>query len=134
MGVNVRANQKGLYDDLGISVDAGLSRDNAAQMIWNALQANTVVYLTDSTGAIEFQRTTLLDKVYGAYTTTGILTDISYNHDTGVYTYTIDANGIAFGSLEDNYRPDIETFTSSVTTLACSLRTSRSWPMGTMKL
>ena len=42
VGVNVRANQKGLYDDLDISVDAGLSRDNAAQMIYNALDANMV--------------------------------------------------------------------------------------------
>ena len=115
VNVNTDAVAAGLYAGIEtIDMSAPLSRDNAAQMIWNALQANTVVYLTDSTGAIEFQRTTLLDKVYGAYTTTGILTDISYNHDTGVYTYTIDANGIAFGSLEDNYRPDIETFTSSV--------------------
>ena len=44
VGVNVRANQKGLYDDLDISVDAGLSRDNAAQMIYNALDANMVEY------------------------------------------------------------------------------------------
>ena len=115
VNVNTDAVAAGLYAGIEtIDMSAPLSRDNAAQMIWNALQANTVGYLTDSTGAIEFQRTTLLDKVYGAYTTTGILTDISYNHDTGVYTYTIDANGIAFGSLEDNYRPDIETFTSSV--------------------
>ena len=44
IAVNVRANQKGLYSDLSISVDAGLSRDNAAQMIYNALDANTVLY------------------------------------------------------------------------------------------
>ena len=115
VNVNTDAVAAGLYAGIEtIDMSAPLSRDNAAQMIWNALQANTVVYLTDSTGAIEFQSTTLLDKVYGAYTTTGILTDISYNHDTGVYTYTIDANGIAFGSLEDDYQPDVETFTSSV--------------------
>ena len=115
VNVNTDAVAAGLYAGIEtIDMSAPLSRDDAAQMIWNALQANTVVYLTDSTGAINIQDTTLLDKVYGANTTTGILTDISYNHDTGVYTYTIDANGIAFGSLEDNYRPDIETFTSSV--------------------
>ena len=115
VNVNTDAVAAGLYAGIEtIDMSAPLSRDNAAQMIWNALQAKTVVYLTDSTGAINIQDTTLLEKVYGANTTTGILTDISYNHDTGVYTYTIDANGIAFGSLEDNYRPDIETFTSSV--------------------
>ncbi|MDR3905869.1 MAG: S-layer homology domain-containing protein [Evtepia sp.] len=115
VNVNTDAVAAGLYAGIEtIDMSAPLSRDNAAQMIWNALQANTVVYLTDSTGAINIQDTTLLDKVYGANTTTGILTDISYNHDTGVYTYTIDANGIAFGSLEDDYQPDVETFTSSV--------------------
>ena len=53
-------------------------------MIWNALQANTVIYLTSTTGAIEFQptTTTLLDKVYGAATVTGIMTSIDYNLDT----------------------------------------------------
>ena len=114
VNVNTDAVAAGLYAGIEtIDMSAPLSRDDAAQMIWNALQANTVYYLTDISDAT-VTNTTLLADVYGANTTTGILTDISYNHDTGVYTYTIDANGIAFGSLEDNYRPDSETFTSSV--------------------
>lgn len=44
VAVNVRANQEGLYDDLSISVDEGLSRDSAAQMIYNALDATMVEY------------------------------------------------------------------------------------------
>ena len=44
IGVNVRANQKGLYSDLSISVDAGLTRDSAAQMVYNALDATVVSY------------------------------------------------------------------------------------------
>ena len=48
-----------------------------------------MVYLTDSTGAIEFQSTTLLDKVYGARVDTGIMEGIRYNQDTKNYTYTI---------------------------------------------
>ena len=41
---NVRANMIGLYDGLEINPSEGLSRDNAAQMIYNALDANTVLY------------------------------------------------------------------------------------------
>ena len=102
VNVNTDAVAAGLYAGIEtIDMSAPLSRDNAAQMIWNALQAKTVVYLTDSTGAIEFQSTTLLDKVYGAYTTTGVLGHIDYNWDTKEYTYTI-------GDLSSN-----GTFTST---------------------
>ena len=91
VNVNTDAVAAGLYAGIEtLDMSAPLSRDNAAQMIWNALQAKTVVYLTDSTGAIEFQSTTLLDKVYGAATVTGIMTAIDYNVDTEEYTYTVD--------------------------------------------
>ena len=43
--VNVIATQKGLYEGLeNMDVSAALTRDNAAQMIWNALQAVEVEY------------------------------------------------------------------------------------------
>ncbi|WP_417341951.1 S-layer homology domain-containing protein, partial [Evtepia gabavorous] len=43
MNVNVRATQKGLYKGLeGLDVSAALTRDTAAQMVWNALQAGEV--------------------------------------------------------------------------------------------
>ena len=43
--VNVVATQKGLYDGLEtMDVSTALTRDNAAQMIWNALQAVEVEY------------------------------------------------------------------------------------------
>ena len=92
VNVNTDAVAAGLYAGIEtIDMSAPLSRDNAAQMIWNALQANTVIYLTSTTGAIEFQptTTTLLDKVYGAATVTGIMTSIDYNLDTKEYTYTV---------------------------------------------
>ena len=39
------ATQKGLYEGLeNMDVSAALTRDNAAQMIWNALQAVEVEY------------------------------------------------------------------------------------------
>ena len=44
VNVNVRANQKGLFDELSINPSEGLTRDNAAQMVWNALDAGVVSY------------------------------------------------------------------------------------------
>lgn len=42
--VNVRANQVGLYDGLTINPSEGLSRDSAAQMVYNDLSAKVVTY------------------------------------------------------------------------------------------
>ena len=65
LAVNTRASQKGLYDGLSINADAGLSRDNAAQMIYNALDASIVEYeytlITD--GSSLSSSPTLKDKV-----------------------------------------------------------------------
>ncbi len=44
VATNVLANKNGLYGGLSINVDAGLTRDNAAQMMYNALDADTVTY------------------------------------------------------------------------------------------
>ena len=68
--VNVRAAQKGLYDGLKkMDTNAALTRDNAAQMIWNALQAYEVEYkttlVTDSKGQLTSQ-ITVQDKVVGS--------------------------------------------------------------------
>ena len=91
VNVNTDAVAAGLYAGIEtIDMSAPLSRDNAAQMIWNALQANTVFYLTNISDAT-VTNTTLLAEVYGASITSGILTSISnYNRDTGVYTYVIE--------------------------------------------
>ena len=90
VNVNTDAVAAGLYAGIEtIDMSAPLSRDNAAQMIWNALQANTVTYLTDSTGAIEFTGETLLEKVYDAEITTGVMAEVYYNSDTKEYTYSV---------------------------------------------
>ena len=45
--VNMRASQKGLYEGLEtLDTSAALTRDSAAQMVWNALQAYEVEYVT----------------------------------------------------------------------------------------
>ncbi len=89
--VNTKASSIGLFDGLsGMDVSAALTRDNAAQMIWNALNTETVVYLTSTTGPVT-TGTTLLAEAFSARVDTGILTSISnYNRDTGVYTYVIE--------------------------------------------
>ena len=107
--VNVRASQKGLYEDLeNIDVNAALTRDNAAQMIWNALNAYEVEYkttlITDSKGQLTSQITvqdklvqgtkgfvkiTLLEDKYESNTATGMMTDAKWNDTTKKYEYTI---------------------------------------------
>ena len=81
--VNVVATQKGIYEGLsGLDVSAALTRDNAAQMVWNALQATEVTYkytlvsengqlvskveLVDKTGEKGNKITLLEDKYSGA--------------------------------------------------------------------
>ena len=44
VSTNVLANQNKLYAGLDIDVDAGLTRDNAAQMVYNALECQMVKY------------------------------------------------------------------------------------------
>lgn len=76
LNVNTKAAKVGLYAGLeDVDVSVAMSRDDAAQMIWNALNVDLG------------RGKTLLSKVFGAETDTGILTHIDYNQDTGVYTY-----------------------------------------------
>ena len=63
--VNVRAAQKGLYEGLeAMDTNAAITRDNAAQMVWNALQAKEVTYdytLVSENGQLT-SKITLVDK------------------------------------------------------------------------
>ena len=93
--VNVLATQKGLYKGLEkMDVSAALTRDNAAQMIWNALQATEVEYrytLDGSNGNLSSKAqvvdkthreagtdvdSTLLWDKYGAYVNVGTLVSV----------------------------------------------------------
>ena len=77
LAVNTRGSQKGLYNNLDIVVDQGLSRDDAAQMIYNALDANMVEYtytlITD--GSSLSSSPTLKDKVNNDGNTVTLLED-----------------------------------------------------------
>ena len=87
--VNVRAAQKGLYEDLeAMDTNAAITRDNAAQMVWNALQAKEVKYdytlvsengqLTSKTTLVDKDLTLLKDK-YDSDITKGVVTAIGHN-------------------------------------------------------
>ena len=71
--VNVVASQKGLYEGLeSMDASAAITRDNAAQMVWNALNAYEVEYkttiITGEDGKLE-TIVTVQDKVVGSTTT-----------------------------------------------------------------
>ena len=92
--VNVRAAQKGLYDGLeAMDTNAAITRDNAAQMVWNALQAYEVEYkttlVTDSKGQLTSQ-ITVQDKVVGSNNDKITLLEDKYEAETvedGILTY-----------------------------------------------
>ena len=108
--VNVRAAQKGLYKGLeSMDTNAALTRDNAAQMIWNALKAYEVEYVTnlvaDKDGKLSTQITvqdkmdvlnhkiTLLKDKYDADITkdAGILASVKEDNK-GTYTIKVAYN------------------------------------------
>jgi hypothetical protein len=80
LSVNREANAAGLYDEIrSIDTSAGLSRDNTAQMAYNALESNVMVvtYGKDtSTGVVSnsyalSEDTTFLNKYFNALTFVG---------------------------------------------------------------
>ena len=121
--VNIDASAKGYYEDLeDIDVNAPLSREHAAQMIWNALQANEVEYsytlVTNPDGSVSSMVTvgdkkddvfgskiTLLKDKYGASEPVFLMTNISYNSDKKEYTYSGKVEGanefVSFTSSDD---------------------------------
>ena len=96
--VNVQANQDGLYKGLEtIDTGAALTRDNAAQMVWNALQA----YVIDKSSSIDrtdgsvtdiYTKSTTVDliaKMYDGIIDKGELVAFDYNSKDAKWTYTV---------------------------------------------
>ncbi|WP_297716850.1 S-layer homology domain-containing protein [Intestinimonas sp.] len=83
VSTNVLANQNKLYAGLKIDVDAGLTRDNAAQMAYNALNCEMVGYtyalVTGPDGSltsiprVEKEDETLLSKKFGGVRVEGVV-------------------------------------------------------------
>ena len=89
--VNVRAAQKGLYAGLEkMDTNAAITRDNAAQMVWNALNAYEVEYkttlTTDKNGQLTSQ-ITVQDKVVGSTNDKITLMEDKYEAETFVGTF-----------------------------------------------
>ncbi len=105
--VNVIASQKGLYEGLeSMDTSAALTRDNAAQMVWNAMNAYEVEYkttiITDENGKLETivtvqdkvvgtnrDKITLMEDKYEAKTETGILSSVKFDDSTDAYTTAV---------------------------------------------
>ena len=83
ISTNVLANQNKLYAGLDIDVDAGLTRDNAAQMAYNALNCEMVAYtyalVTGADGSltsiprVENKDDTLLSDKFGGVRVEGVV-------------------------------------------------------------
>ena len=127
VNVNVKATQKGLYEDLAtMDPSVALTRDNAAQMVWNALQAKEVKYeytLVSENGQlvskvnVADKGITLMADKYGVIDDeSAIMTGFSYDEDKDEWTYYFDREVI--GAERDNFIADYNisfaSFTSDV--------------------
>ena len=91
--VNVRAAQKGLYAGLeSMDTSAAVTRDQAAQMVWNALNAYEVEYkttiITDENGQLQTQ-ITVQDKVDATF---GRITLLQDKYEAKTFTGTFNGN------------------------------------------
>ena len=117
--VNVQANQDGLYVDLlDIKTDEPLSREHAAQMIWNTLQAYTIRKTTSIdrvTGVITDKYVKsdncLFQETYGGVLADGVLTGFRHNAGSD-WTYYIDGK-------EYVGKQDYTAFLGQMVTVAC---------------
>ena len=99
INTNTIASAKGLYEGLeSIDVSAALTRDSAAQMIWNALNAYEVEYktilTTDGNGQLTSQ-VVVQDKVVGS--TNDKITLLEDKYEAETFTGTFDGNADVLG-------------------------------------
>ena len=114
--VNVRATQKGLYKGLeGLDVSAALTRDTAAQMVWNALQAGEVKYEYTWVGG-DVTKVTVVDKLdnnnnpitllkdkYNAEVKDGGIVTSVKEDSKGTYTVKTDKNTSGYTKVAKDY-------------------------------
>lgn len=99
--VNVEANKAGLYADLGgLNASEGLSRDNAAQLIYNGINAGMMQLSWQQNANGEITQTYSLDTTktiatekFGLKTGYGTITNVIYNSVTKKYDHTVVPDG-----------------------------------------
>ncbi len=128
VNVNVDASAKGLYTDLsGMDPSKALSRDNAAQMVWNAMQAYEVEYkynLVSENGQLvsklvlqdkvdgNFKKITLLKDKYDADIVKNAGTLVSVKEDNkGTYTIKVAYTKTIKAGQDTSTTTDYDTYT-----------------------
>lgn len=125
INVNTLASAKGLYKGIeGIDANAALSRDNAAQMIWNALNAYEVEYVsqlvTDANGNLTSKlnaqdkvvgsnkdKITMMEDKYETESPTGILEAVKQEDGKDTYKITVNVKNAA---KDDTYQNGTKAF------------------------
>ena len=111
ISTNVLANQNKLYAGLEIDVDAGLTRDNAAQMAYNALDAGVVTYdftlvsdgstISSSPTLKDDNTKTLLEDKFNAVKVEGVVVANEFANLSSNSTNSDYAKGVVGSALDE---------------------------------
>ena len=92
---NALADENGLLDDVNTSFTAACPRQYAAQLIYNAIDAKTVVWRDDAytnQTAAGTDNKTIGEKYMGLHSVEGILTSFSKEDGKSTYGATVSSN------------------------------------------
>ena len=103
---NALADEAGLLDDVNTSFTGPCPRQYAAQLIYNAIDAPTVVWRDDAyhhTNVLDKDNQTIGEKYMGLKKTVGILSSVTKQDNKDTYDLTIDANSVNEDESSDKY-------------------------------
>ena len=92
---NALADENGLLEDVNTSFTGPCPRQYAAQLIYNAIDAPTVVWRDDAYTKYNYngdENKTIGEKYMGLSKTVGILSDVTKDTDKDTYTLSVDKN------------------------------------------
>ena len=92
---NALADENGLLDDVTTSFTGPCPRQYAAQLMYNAIDAATVVWRDDAYTKYNYngdENKTIGEKYMGLSKTVGILSDVTKDTDKDTYTLSVDKN------------------------------------------